>query len=269
MKNIKFSIIIPTFNRSVELEQCLTSVLLQTYGNYEVLICDDGSTDDTQEMLKRYKDERIRYLKLMHAGRPSIPRNSGIKNANGEWICFLDSDDRWVPNKLETQLNYLENLKNEAICSNAEKDFGNYKEKFFDKISGFIELKTLLKTNYVITSSIVIHSRLFKLLEGFPEEEEVTAIEDYAFWLRVAIISKIYFLDENLVVYKENSTDSLRINNKMDYFTQKYFVLKDLISWISRNNIKLNKCKYFIIKLSSEYYNCLRLIRKLLLLVLK
>ena len=97
-----FSVIIPTYNRAGILSRSVDSVLSQTYYNFELIIIDNGSTDDTQQFLiDNYQDERIVYHYQEGSGSPASPRNAGISSAKGHWICFLDSDDRWHPSKLQ------------------------------------------------------------------------------------------------------------------------------------------------------------------------
>src|SRR4051794_13419670 len=98
------SVIIPTWNRAATLGPAIQSVLNQTYPPREVLVCDDGSTDNSVDVVAQLDDQRIRWLPGGRGGRPAIPRNRGIGAATGEWLAFLDSDDEWLPDKLERQL---------------------------------------------------------------------------------------------------------------------------------------------------------------------
>src|ERR1700739_3316319 len=100
----KVSVIIPTYNRQNTLLRAVKSVLQQTYTVHEILICDDGSDDDSKKIITELKSEKIKWLDCGKNGMPSIPRNKGIQYSTGDWIAFLDSDDEWLPNKTETQL---------------------------------------------------------------------------------------------------------------------------------------------------------------------
>ena len=97
------SVVIPTFNRASRLLEAIRSVQEQTVEDWELVIVDDGSTDSTEEAVRAIPDRRIRYLPVSHRG-VSAARNFGIARSVGPWICFLDSDDRWTPRKLERQL---------------------------------------------------------------------------------------------------------------------------------------------------------------------
>ena len=107
MANTLFSIIIPTYNRGNEIGRCLSSVINQTYYNWEAIVVDNYSSDNTEEIVKNLNDNRIRYYENHNYGIIAVSRNFGIERANGDWICFLDSDDSWLYNKLENLLPYV------------------------------------------------------------------------------------------------------------------------------------------------------------------
>lgn len=106
-KKGKVSIITSTYNNGQYISQAINSVLNQTYTDWEMLIVDDGSTDGTIDVAKKFKDSRIHNFILEHSGIPSISRNVGIKHSTGEYIAFLDADDLWPPQKLERQVAFL------------------------------------------------------------------------------------------------------------------------------------------------------------------
>ena len=95
MNSILFSIIIPTYNRANEIGRCLSSVINQSYSNWEAIVVDNYSSDDTENIVKDFNDNRIRYYKNHNYGIIAVSRNFGIDRAKGSWICFLDSDDSW------------------------------------------------------------------------------------------------------------------------------------------------------------------------------
>ncbi len=113
------SIIIPTYNRGALLLEAIDSILAQTYKNYEIIVVDDGSTENIEGMLEKYSGI-IRYVRIPHSGHPSVGRNTGISIARGEFIAFLDSDDRWASEKLEEQVDIMDKNSNVGlVCSNA------------------------------------------------------------------------------------------------------------------------------------------------------
>ena len=103
-----FSVIIPTYNRAHMLERAIKSVLAQTYKNFELIVVDDGSTDETKELLSKYKD--IHYYKIDNSG-VSFARNFGVSKSKGKYLCFLDSDDEWLNEKLKAQYQQIENTR--------------------------------------------------------------------------------------------------------------------------------------------------------------
>ena len=105
------SVIVSTHNRADLLCETLDSILSQTYENFELIVVDDGSTDNTEEVVKRHSAGRINYLKIDNWGGPARPRNIGIEKAKGKYIAFCDDDDIWLPKKLEKQINYIVNMK--------------------------------------------------------------------------------------------------------------------------------------------------------------
>ena len=110
-EKISVSVIIPTYNREKLVSRSIQSVLDQTYQDYEIIVVDDASIDNTEKVVKSFNDVRIRFLRSNLNKGGSAARNMGIIAANGEYIAFLDSDDEWLPEKLEKQISILKNLK--------------------------------------------------------------------------------------------------------------------------------------------------------------
>ncbi len=110
MENPLVSVIIPTYNRAPVLKEAINSVLQQTYKNLEIIVIDDGSKDDTENIINDFNDKRIIYIRQDHKGAPSA-KNEGIQNSKGKYIAFLDSDDIWLPQKIKSQLSVFKNSK--------------------------------------------------------------------------------------------------------------------------------------------------------------
>ena len=110
MNRPKVSIIIPTYNRAKLLSRAIKSVLDQTFKDFELIIVDDGSTDNTKGVVEEFqkKDSRIKYIWQENSGAPAKPKNTGIRQARGEYVAFLDDDDEWFPKKLEKQIELFE-----------------------------------------------------------------------------------------------------------------------------------------------------------------
>ncbi|MGA7301658.1 MAG: glycosyltransferase family A protein, partial [Candidatus Sulfotelmatobacter sp.] len=127
MKNPKVSVVIPTYNRAGTVPRAIESVLAQTFTDLEVIVVDDGSSDDTGKVLGEMFGERIRYFAQVNQGA-SIARNRGIEEARGEWIAFLDSDDLWEKEKLEWQLKALEQFAPQCCGCYTDTRFFNHPE---------------------------------------------------------------------------------------------------------------------------------------------
>lgn len=226
------SVIIPTWNRSETIEKAILSALKQTISPLEVIVCDDGSTDGTENLVRSIKDTRLRWLSGTHGGRPAIPRNRGISVSRGEWLAFLDSDDEWMEKKLHKQLSLAKSKRLKAVSSNAyrftpEKGTQGHLLKWKKERITFDDL---LRVNNVVCSSALIHRSCFDQAIGFPETPKLKAIEDYALWLRVATITDFAFNREPLVVYHDNPVSSVRCDEN-DVTWQRRQVFEDFLKW--------------------------------------
>jgi len=237
------SVVISTWNRAGMIEKAINSALSQTHPPMEVLVCDDGSTDDTEEVVRSMNDSRVVWLPGIRSGLPAVPRNRGLRNSKGEWIAFLDDDDEWLPDKIEKQLICIEKSECLASCSNALRlapngDSGIY--LYYDKSK--ICFYDLLQTNLIICSSCIFHRSLIKVIEGFPESENMKALEDYALWLRISTYTDFAFLNEALIVYKDNPTESIRC--KSEDVTYQYDKIISNYLWWFRHKQTSTKERY-------------------------
>ncbi len=209
------SVIIPTFNRFPFLCRAVDSVLNQTHGDVEIIVIDDGSTDDTPTLFPR-QFSSIQYVKIEHSGLPAVARNAGIRLAKGELIAFLDSDDQWLPNKLSQQLAVFHKHPTVGlVCSNAfvvrhheEKPSQPYLKDEQGQ-SGLV-LPALLEDNFVITSTAMVRRSTLEHVGLFCENRNLQAVEDYDLWLRVATQSEVVYLEALLAVYRDIPSVSIR-----------------------------------------------------------
>lgn len=202
------SVVIPAWNAAHLLPRSIESVLAQTLPVREILVCDDGSTDNTAEVAERYAGS-VRLLRQPHRGT-SVTRNAGILAAAGEWIAFLDADDVWLSHKLERQMACATEHPEAGLiyCDALVTDNdGRPTGKFLKgKIHGTGNVyERLLRSCFVLPSTAVIRRRL--IVEAGLFSEEIRGTEDYDLWLRLARICPFAIVPECLVRYErqENS----------------------------------------------------------------
>ncbi|MAX97657.1 MAG: glycosyl transferase [Oceanospirillaceae bacterium] len=202
------SIIMPTYNSSKTVLESINSVLNQTYKNWELLITDDCSSDNTIDLISSVKDERVRYFKLSANGGAGVARNNSIGQATGRYIAFLDSDDLWLPEKLSEQITFMEN--------NAYPFTYTYYQKLKDGQKGAIikspasaTYKKLLYSNYIGCLTVVYDQS--KLGKHFMPK--IRKRQDMALWLTLLkLTSTAYCLPKCLALYR---TDTGMTQNKL------------------------------------------------------
>lgn len=203
------SVIIPTFNRSRWLIRALRSVLKQTFRDYEVIVVDDGSSDDTYQALASYMP-MIRYVRQQVNRGVSAARNSGIRRAAAPWIAFLDSDDYWLEDKLSVQMEFLERNPGTLACQTEEIWIRDGRRvnprRKHRKPSGDIFAQSL-KLCLVSPSSVVLKSSLLDEIGLF--DESLPVAEDYDLWLRISCRYPVYLIDKALVIKEGGHDDQL------------------------------------------------------------
>ena len=206
MKNNYVSVIIPTYNRCFCINEAIESVLAQSYKDFELIVVDDGSTDNTLQNLSVYEG-KIKTIPADHRG-PSAARNRGIHASKGNWIAFLDSDDLWLPDKLEKQILFFSNNPEVFICQTEEIWLRNGKRvnprKKHKKYSGWI-FDQCLPLCIVSPSAVMIHRTVFEKVGLF--DESMLACEDYDLWLRIAPHFPIFLIKEFLTIKKGGHPD--------------------------------------------------------------
>ncbi len=199
------SVIIPTYNRESFIKESIESVLHQTFSDFELIVVDDGSTDDTDTILEFFKSD-LQYIKQSNQG-PSAARNTGIRLAAGNWISFLDSDDLWMPQKLECQIQFVRNFPETRICYTEELWYRKGRRvnpaKKHQKFSGRF-YKKMLSLCLISPSSVLIHRSVFDNAGLF--DESLPACEDYDLWLRIGARYSIDLISEPLII-KRNGHD--------------------------------------------------------------
>ena len=195
-----FSIIIPSYNRKYLLKIAIESVLEQTFKDFELIIVDDGSTDKTKELVETYKDKRIKYFYQENKG-PASARNLGIKNSSGEYICFLDSDDRFRRQKLELTKDYIEKYPLYKIFHTEELWYRNFQyleqKKIHKKPEGSV-FCSALKVCCISLSCACINREVFNKVGLF--DEDFPVCEDYEFWLRATLFFPVKLIPFYLTI---------------------------------------------------------------------
>lgn len=225
----KVSVVIPTYNRENTIIRAVNSVLNQTFEDFELLIIDDGSTDQTKDMITEIEDTRVKYIKLPLNRGASFARNSGIRAAKGEYIAFQDSDDEWLPNKLELQVKAMEAESNEVGLI--------YTKFYYDREDGRFEwppeiapeyMKSgnvfpyMLKYNPVGGPTMMIRKECFQRVGLF--NTELRSMEDYELALRIAKVYKLLLINKNLV--KASDTPGSLSTNLMAHVQTSCLMIK-------------------------------------------
>ncbi|HOW51573.1 MAG TPA: glycosyltransferase family 2 protein [bacterium] len=264
------SVIIPTYNRATMVIEAIESVLAQTYRNIEVIVVDDGSVDDTEILVARITDERLRYLKIPHAGR-SVARNHGIRHARGEYIAFLDSDDLFLPDKISKQ---VEVLRGQSIvglvCSSAY--FVTVTEEVSQAVvpwhKGLDEMLRGFKVDYIyhetksgdiyrdvmiydpsftlILPTVMVKKSVFDLAGYF--DESMSRIEDIDMWRRISKHVYCQSLIEPLTIVRRHEGNTVETTTELlgsiDYYVGKLF--SEDSNKVGKNFIRKKAAKMYL-----------------------
>ncbi len=198
------SVVIPCYNAEKYIKETIESVLNQDNENFELIIVDDGSQDDSEKIIKSFKDKRIRYIYQKNAG-VSAARNKGITNAFGRYIAFLDSDDLFLEANLRKKIEILESNKSISLIHSAEIKFDTFTQEIIEIVKGkqgeVLDDLLSLSTNVIHSPSSVIASKaVLDKLGGFDPNLSTSA--DWDMWVRLASITSFAYLEEPLVKYR-------------------------------------------------------------------
>ncbi len=257
------SVIVPTFNRAELIKTSVRSVLNQTYQDFEIIIIDDGSTDDTEKVVKNLNDDRIRYIRHERNKGAPAARNTGIRSARGKYLAFQDSDDEWMPEKLERQM---------AIFRGAVSDVGvvysgfwkvkDNKRLYFPppqirKKEGNV-YKNLLEENFVAMPSAVIKSECFKKAGMF--DEELPRYQDWELFIRISKHYNFAFVSKPLLVayHQHNGISS----DKDALLRARKMILKKHFRGFEKGGRKLLSKQYYLLGLSFSEKDDLKTCRK-------
>lgn len=211
------SVILPTYNRAWILKEALDSVLSQDYPAIELIVVDDGSTDGTMDLLAGYED-KICLIRQENKG-VSAARNAGIKNARGEFIALIDSDDAWDRRKISCQVDFFMANPGAMICQTEEIWIRNNKrvnpKVKHKKMSGMI-FEPSLNLCLVSPSAVMMRKELFKRKGLF--NEAFTVCEDYDLWLRITCDTPVFLIDKPYTIKRGGHKDQLSSSHSQDKF---------------------------------------------------
>jgi len=204
------TVIIPSYNRAHVVKRAIKSVLAQTYQHFEIIIVDDGSTDNTAEVVKSIADDRVKYIRHdVNKGTPAAARNTGIREASGEFVGFVDSDDEWLPGKLEKQIEkFLSSAPGVGVVYGGyavlDEKTGRVMGEVHPKKRGHI-FEEVLKLLIPATPLVhLVKRECFDRVGLF--DEDLRFAEDFDMWLRIAEQYEFDFVDEVVAVYHVSQT---------------------------------------------------------------
>lgn len=207
------AIVIPNYNHGRYLCRALQSVLDQTYSNWELIVVDNNSTDETDEIISKFVDPRIRYLKINNNGIIAASRNLGLNSSRGQYVAFLDADDWWERDKLAACVTILEGggdvVYHELEVISEDKNMGRKRLIGSWQVRSPAQINLLLRGNAIATSSVVVRRDILAELGGFDENPGMVACEDYNLWLKIAgVTEKFVFCPDVLGFYLDHDGGS-------------------------------------------------------------
>lgn len=228
------SVITPLYNAEKYIAQTIESVLLQTYTHWEMLIVDNCSTDTSKDIVKSFNDPRIKLIELEYnSGGPARPRNIGIQYAQGQYVAFLDSDDVWLPSKLQRQIEIVQEGNYDIVHTLAHtidtrsQPIGFHRNQ---RVYNLCRFMMSPQTIILFSNFININSVLMKKDESiyFREDKNLIALEDWAFWIENHLASKkVYLIEEPLLNYRIDINSASNRNSDKSF--RKAFYLYALL----------------------------------------
>lgn len=219
------SVIMPTYNRADYLKKAVQSVLDQTFNDFEIIVINNYSTDDTLEVINAFNDSRIKVINFKNKGLIAKSRNQGIMQSVGKYVAFLDDDDLWCPDKLELQIKYMDEhpdfdlvYSNTLIIDEHGTKKGLLKDSK-DAKTGQVFLD-LLYDNFIPVLTVLMKRKIIETSGLFNEAPSMRAAEDYEYWLRASLKFNFGYVDKALTLYRiHNESVSMAINRPL--LTQK------------------------------------------------
>lgn len=209
------SIIMPSYNTAKYIAESINSVLAQTYSNWELLIVDDCSTDNTDEIVKPFlANERIKYFKNEKNSGAAVSRNKALREAKGKWIAFLDSDDLWLPEKIERQISFMKKHDYKFSYTGYEKiDEASAPLNILVSGPEKVTKKEMYRYCWIGCLTVMYNAEQI----GLVQIKDIKKNNDYAMWLQVSKKASCYLLPENLAKYRirEKSISHDKLSKKL------------------------------------------------------
>lgn len=258
-KHIKVSVVIPVYNRESLIADAVLSVLKQTYENFELIIVNDYSTDRTEEVIKGFQDNRIRLILNQRGKGAQGARNTGLYAAKGEWVAFLDSDDIWMPDKLEKQLRYLETLSSNVVA--IASGYSVFRSSPDQVIKEYIAPKSnfstleLLYNNHIGPFSTFIFRREIGLSIG-GLDENFPAMQDIDFYISLSQLGEVVVLRDSMCFIRRGNNDRISVNyfkklKAAEMLSSKYnYLIKDSFGQKANRYMRI---WYYSIKSGARY----------------
>lgn len=239
--SIHFSLVIPTFNRANLIAKTINSALSQTYSNFEILIIDDGSTDNTEDVIKRINDKRISYYKIKNSERGAA-RNFGQKIAKGKYIVFFDSDDILYSNHLAVAKRTIDNFDSPSWM-HLGYEIKDENGVIIKKVNNLNNQNTLISGNYLSCNAVFLRKDVAER-HPFNEDRNLSALEDWELWLRISAEHKIIYCNEITSAIINHSSRSVLTTKKEQlikrFDTFLYYVLSNkLITEYYKGKLRL------------------------------
>lgn len=211
------SIIMPSYNTAQYIAETIQSVIDQSYQNWELIIVDDCSTDNTDFVVSKINDQRIIFLKNKKNSGAAVSRNRALREAKGKWIAFLDSDDLWKPDKLEKQIQFMK-INNYSFSYTNYVEIDVYGNETGVKVTGPKKITKTGMFNYCWPGCLTVMYDASKI--GLIQIHDIKKNNDYAMWLKVCQKADCYLLDEYLAKYRKGRSGSISTHS-----------IKTMISW--------------------------------------
>ncbi len=253
MSEIFFSIIIPTYNRADLLPKTLQSLLNQTYSHYEIIVVDDGSTDNTSEIMKEWISEKVIYFPKINEER-AVARNTGARLAKGEYLNFFDSDDIAYPNHLQVAANFINEINNPEIF-HLGHDYKTPEGDIIREVNNFTSEnlnEELIQGNILSCNGVFIKKEI-ALKHPFNEDRQLSASEDWELWLRLAAIYPIKYNNTITSTIVNHEMRSVLVINKEKLIKRQEAFIKHLFDdkaakekYNSYKNLFISDCYTYI-----------------------